>query len=61
MHFTVTDNLASQSQGYTMALFSQFESEQAYKICMRHPEFERVWRDRIEPVIGDRIVAEGME
>lgn len=59
--FAVIDNTVSENQGYTLALLSQFESEQACRICMRHPEFVRVMKDRIEPVIEHRIVAEGSE
>ena len=59
LQFTVTDNVAKLNQGYTMVLFSMFESEQAHQICHRHPEFKRVWTELLEPVIEDRIVAEG--
>ena len=43
-----------------MVLFSMFESEQAHKICHRHPQYRRVWSELLEPVIEDRIVAEGL-
>ena len=61
VHFMVTDNLADMGQGYTLALFSTFESLQAYQICQRHPEYIRVWKERLEPVVEDRIVAEGTD
>lgn len=59
--FTVTDNLAELSQGFTLALFSLFENERAYLVCKRHPEYQRVWNELLAPVIEDRIVAEGTE
>ena len=61
VHFMVTDNLAENGRGYTLALFSTFESDQAFRICQRHPEYQRVWKDLLEPVIDDRIVAEGSD
>ena len=61
VHFMVTDNLAEKSQGYTLALFSTFENLQAYQICQRHPEYQRVWKELLEPVVEDRIVAEGTD
>ena len=61
VHFMVTDNLADKSRGYTLALFSTFESLQAYQICQRHPEYQRVWTELLEPVVEDRIVAEGTD
>jgi heme-degrading monooxygenase HmoA len=60
VQFTVTDNVAELNQGFTMVLFSMFESEQAHKICHRHPEYRRVWSELLEPVIEDQIVAEGL-
>ena len=59
VEFAVTDNLAEQSKGFTLALFSVFENEQASQICRRHPEYIRVWNELLEPVVEDCIVAEG--
>jgi heme-degrading monooxygenase HmoA len=58
-HFTVTDNVAEMSSGYTMALFSVFESEEACRIFQRHPDYVRVWGELLEPVVAARVVAEG--
>ena len=57
--FTVTDNLAEHSQGYTLAVFSVFENLGACKICQRHPDYQRVWDELLRPVVEDWIVAEG--
>ncbi len=59
LHFTVTDNLASLNYGYTMALFSMFENQDAFRIFQRHPSYQKVWDDLLEPVIEEKIVAEG--
>ena len=59
VHFSVIDNLADLNQGFTLVLFSIFENKQACAICHRHPEYERVWVELLEPVVEDRIVAEG--
>lgn len=61
LHFVVTDNLAELNAGYTMALFSSFENRQAFEIFNRHPEFERVWHELLDPVVEESIVAEGQE
>jgi hypothetical protein len=58
-HFAVIDNLAKLNQGYTLALFSVFEDEQACRIFQRHPEHQRVWETLLESVVEARIVAEG--
>ena len=57
--FAVTDNLADANRGYTLALFSAFEDRSACNIFTRHPEYRRVWTELLEPVIAERIVAEG--
>ena len=59
MHFIVTDNLADQSGGYTMALFSLFESREAFDIFRRHPSYQDVWESKLQQVVEERIVAEG--
>ena len=59
LHFTVTDNLADLNRGFTMALFSLFETEQACRVCQRHPDYVRVFEELLEPVVEDRIVAAG--
>jgi heme-degrading monooxygenase HmoA len=60
LDFAVTDNLSDRNGGYTLALFSSFEDRAAYEIFSRHPEFDRVWRELLEPVVADRIVAQGL-
>lgn len=59
LHLTVTHNLASPNGGFTLVLFSAFESRAAYEICSRHPEWQRVFRELIEPVVAERVIAEG--
>lgn len=59
VEFTVTDNLSSSNQGFTMALFSTFENRQAYEIFSRHPEVQGVWDEQLEPVIESSLVAQG--
>ena len=59
LHFDVTDNLAKLNRGFTMTLFSVFESEEACRIFQRHPSYIEVWDQLLEPVIEDRIIAEG--
>ena len=56
--FAVTDNLAEQNRGYTLVLFSLFDDRSAYEIFRRHPEYHRVV-ELLEPIIAERIVAEG--
>jgi heme-degrading monooxygenase HmoA len=58
-HLSVTDNLATQNGGYTLALFSAFESQAAFDIYRRHPEQVRVEQELLAPVVEERIVAEG--
>lgn len=57
--FTVTHNTATDNGGYTLALFSIFESPQAYEIFTRHPEYLRVWKEDLEPVVEHFLVAQG--
>jgi heme-degrading monooxygenase HmoA len=59
VEFAVTDNLAEENQGFTLALFSVFESRPAYEIFTRHPEYQRVWRELLGPIVAERVVAEG--
>ena len=59
MHFTVTDNLSDQNGGFTMALFSLFESRGAFEIFCRHPSYREVWQRLLQPVVEECIVAEG--
>ena len=58
-HFAVTDNLSPLNGGYTLALFSSFDGRTAYDVCMRHPEYRRVWEELVEPIVERRLVAEG--
>ncbi|MBL8722785.1 MAG: Dabb family protein [Planctomycetes bacterium] len=58
-HFTVTHNVANERGGYTLALFSGFANRKACEICLRHPEFVRVWREQLEPVVERHVMAQG--
>lgn len=58
-HFLVTHNVAEGSGGYNLALFSAFESRTACNIFLRHPEYLRVWREELEPVVEQHLVAQG--
>ena len=60
-HFAVVDNLAEMNQGFTLALFSVFEDPKACQIFQRHPEYQRVWEELLQPVVEERIIAEGAE
>ena len=57
--FTVTHNVATQSEGYNLALFSAFENPKACDIFLRHPEFQRVWQEELEPLVESKITAQG--
>lgn len=57
--FTVTHNLAADSGGYNLALFSTFENRAACEIFLRHPEYQRVWAQELEPVVSDHLCAQG--
>ena len=59
LHFTVTDNLAERNGGFTMALFSAFDTRAAFDVCMRHPEYRRVWQDALQPIIDEHLIATG--
>jgi hypothetical protein len=56
--FVVTDNIAESSQGYTLALISQFEDRRAYEIFDRHPE-ARSALESLSAVVDQRIVVQG--
>jgi hypothetical protein len=58
-HFTVTHNLAPDSGGFNLALFSTFENRKACDIFLRHPEHVRVWDEELQPVVEKRIMALG--
>jgi hypothetical protein len=58
-HFTVTHNLAPDSMGYTLALFSVFEHQSACEIFLRHPEYRRVWNDELAPIVEKHVMAQG--
>ncbi|MHC4513401.1 MAG: Dabb family protein [Planctomycetota bacterium] len=59
VHFTVTDNLSDRNRGYTLALFSLFESREAFEIFQRHPSYQKVWESRLQQVVEERIIATG--
>ncbi len=58
-HLSVVHNVAADRQGYNLALFSAFESRTACDIFFRHPEYQRVWRDELEPLVDRQVVAQG--
>jgi hypothetical protein len=58
-HLTVVHNVAADRQGYNLALFSVFESRTACDIFFRHPDYQRVWRDELEPLVDRHVVAQG--
>jgi hypothetical protein len=58
-HLDVTHNLAADRQGFNLALFSAFENRNACEIFLRHPEYQRVWSEELEPVIEHHVVAQG--
>ena len=57
--FTVTHNLAPATNGYNLALFSIFENHNACDIFLRHPEYQRVWNEELEPLVESRLAAHG--
>ena len=57
--FTVTHNVAAEAGGYNLALFSAFESRTACEIFLRHPEYQRVWREELTPVVASHVAAHG--
>lgn len=56
---TVTHNLATDRQGFNLALFSLFETRTACDIFLRHPEYQRVWDQELAPVIECHLMAQG--
>jgi heme-degrading monooxygenase HmoA len=58
-YFTVTHNLAADSAGFNLALFSAFESRTACEIFQRHPEYQRVWRHELQPLVAAHVTAQG--
>ena len=58
-HLQVTHNVAADRQGYNLALFSGFETQTACEIFFRHPEYQRVWHDELEPLIERHVAAQG--
>jgi hypothetical protein len=59
MHFSVTDNLAQDNRGYTLALFAAFEGKEAYEIFGRDPEVRHVMKELIDTIVEKKIVALG--
>jgi len=60
-HLTVTHNIADDRNGFNLALFSGFESKEACEIFLRHPEYQRVMREELEPMIDQKLVAHGVD
>jgi heme-degrading monooxygenase HmoA len=60
-HLSVAHNVADDSQGYNLALFSAFETRKACEIFFRHPEYQRVWREQIDPLVARQITAQGSD
>lgn len=58
-HFTVTHNVAGDSKGFNLALFSAFENRSACEIFLRHPEWQRVWNEDLLPVVAEHVTAQG--
>lgn len=58
-HLIVTHNVAADRQGYNLALFSAFESRTACEIFFRHPEYQRVWREELVPLVERHVTAQG--
>ena len=58
-HFTVTHNVAADTGGYNLALFSGFESRRACDVCLRHPEWQRVWTQQIAPLVEQHLMVQG--
>jgi heme-degrading monooxygenase HmoA len=58
-HLTVTHNLAADRQGFNLALFSAFEDRNACDIFLRHPEYQRVWEEELQPVVEQHVMAQG--
>ena len=58
-HFAVTHNVAAESGGFNLALFSGFQDKSACDIFLRHPEYVRVRDEELGPLVEKRIVALG--
>jgi heme-degrading monooxygenase HmoA len=58
-YLSVAHNVAADRQGFNLALFSAFESENACDIFFRHPEYHHVWREDLEPLVERQLVAKG--
>ncbi|MEY4828340.1 MAG: Stress responsive Barrel Domain [Planctomycetota bacterium] len=58
-HFSVTHNVAAESKGFNLALFSTFENQSACEIFLRHPEYQRVWHEDLLPVVAEHVTAQG--
>lgn len=58
-HLAVAHNVAADRHGYNLALFSAFESRTACDIFFRHPEYQRLWRDELAPLVERHVVAQG--
>lgn len=58
-HLTVAHNVATDRQGFNLALFSGFESRTACDIFFRHPEYQRVWREELAPLVERQVGAQG--
>jgi heme-degrading monooxygenase HmoA len=58
-HLTVLHNVAADRQGYNLALFSAFESRTACDIFFRHPDYQRVWREQLAPLVDRQVAAQG--
>lgn len=58
-HLVVTHNLAGERGGFNLALFSVFENKTACDIFLRHPEYQRVWQQELEPLIERHLAAMG--
>ena len=51
--------IGADRHGYNLALFSAFETRTAGDIFFRHPEYQRVWRDELVPLIERHVIAQG--
>ena len=60
-HLTVAHNVADDRHGYNLALFSAFETRTACEIFFRHPEYQRVWREQLDPLVARQITAQGSD
>ena len=58
-HLTVTHNVAADRRGFNLVLFSAFENRDACDIFLRHPEYQRVWQQELQPVVEEHVMAQG--